>query len=220
MTKSILLSQLERQGYLKTPNIIQAFEKISRENFVRDSEKNLAYENSALPIGHEQTISQPLVVAFMLELLKPKKGEKILDIGAGSGWQSALLAELVERKGKIIAIERIPELADMARKNIAKYKRLIKRIEIIQGDGSQGFEEEAPFDKIIAAASAKQIPEAWKRQIKEGGVIVAPVGESIVRLKKIAEKTFEKKEFFGFRFVPLVPGLSTNETLTILGEIE
>ncbi|MDP3724992.1 MAG: protein-L-isoaspartate(D-aspartate) O-methyltransferase [Nanoarchaeota archaeon] len=209
MNKQTLFSKLKRDGYLKTPNIIQAFERVDRKNFVRETEKEFVYANSALPIGYEQTISQPLVVAFMLELLEPKKGEKILDVGCGSGWQAALLAEIVGTKGRVIAIERIPELAEMAKKNISKYKRLTKRIEIIEGDGSQGFETEAPFDKIIAAASAERIPEAWKAQIKNGGFIVAPIRESIVRLRKTDEKTFEKREFHGFRFVPLVSGLST-----------
>lgn len=209
MTKSILLSQLKREGYLKTPSISQAFERIDRKNFVREGERNFAYENSALPIGYGQTISQPLVVAFMLELLEPKRGEKILDVGCGSGWQTALLADIVGTKGKIMAIERIPELVEMAQKNLSKYKRLMGRIEIALQDGSQGFEREAPFDKIIAAASAKQIPNKWKEQIKQGGIIVAPIGESIIRLQKTGEKTFEKKGFYGFRFVPLISNLST-----------
>ncbi|MEK7478995.1 MAG: protein-L-isoaspartate(D-aspartate) O-methyltransferase [Patescibacteria group bacterium] len=209
MTKQILLSQLQRDGYLKTSAIIQAFEKVDRKNFVRESEREVAYQNSALPIGHGQTISQPLVVAFMLELLQPKRGEKILDVGVGSGWQAALLADLVGTKGKIIAVERIPELAEQARKNISKYKTLAKRVQIIQGDASRGLEGEAPFDKIIAAASAERIPSAWKEQLREGGTIVAPVGESILRLRKTGEKSFEKSEFHGFRFVPLILGLST-----------
>ena len=213
MTNQILISQLQHDGYLKTPNILEAFEKVDRKNFVRESERELAYKNSALPIGHGQTISQPLVVAFMLELLQPKKGEKIFDIGAGSGWAAALLAEIIGAKGKVIAMERIPELADMARKNIAKYKRLMRHVEIREGDGAKGCETEAPFDKIIAAASAKQIPVAWKRELKQGGTIVAPIGESIVHLEKTGEKTFKKREFFGFRFVPLITALSTERKI-------
>ncbi len=222
MKKQVLLSKLQREGYLKTPAIIQAFEKVDRKDFVRENEKEIAYQNSALPIGHEQTISQPLVVAFMLELLQPKKGEKILDVGTGSGWQAALLAELVGTKGKIIAVECVSELAGFARKNILKYKILAKRVEIIQGDGSFGFPAEAPFDRIVAAASAEHVPAAWKKQLKEGGCIVAPVRESIVRLRKTGEKTFEKEVFYGFRFVPLISELSTDKKVDNLsrGRVE
>ncbi|MDP2703716.1 MAG: protein-L-isoaspartate(D-aspartate) O-methyltransferase [bacterium] len=204
MTKAKLLQSLIRDGYLKTPSVTQAFERIDRKKFVRESEKEYAYLNSALPIGHEQTISQPLVVAFMLELLEPKKGEKILEIGSGSGWQTALLADIVGTKGKITAIERIPELTQEAKKHLARYPRLKTRFEMLDGDASKGYEPNAPYDKIIAAASTKKLPKEWKDQLKIGGYIVAPVRESIVRLEKKGANEFEKKEFYGFVFVPLI----------------
>ncbi len=199
-----LLQSLIRDGYLKTPNIIQAFERIDRKKFVRESEKEYAYMNSALPIGHEQTISQPLVVAFMLELLEPKKGEKMLESGSGSGWQTALLSDIVGNKGKITAIERIPELVEDAKKHLARYPRLKTRFEMLEGDASKGYEPNAPYDKIIAAASADKLPKEWKDQLKIGGIIVAPVRESIIRLEKKGANEFEKKEFYGFVFVPLI----------------
>ena len=120
-----LIDSLIQQGWLKTPEIIEAFRKIKRIDFLPEDMKDLAELNEALPIGYGQTISQPLVVAFMLELLQPKKGEKILDIGSGSGWTSALLADIVSQKensGKVIAIEFIPELKEFGEKNVAKYQ--------------------------------------------------------------------------------------------------
>lgn len=205
MTKENLLHELIREGYLKTPSIIEAFKKTDRADFVPEELREVAYSNTPLPIGEGQTISQPLTVAFMLELLEPKEEEKILDIGAGSGWTAALLAEIVGEKGKVIAIERIPELVNFAEQNIAKYNFIEKGIvKVVQGDGSKGFKAEAPYDKIIAAAAAREIPRAWKEQLKIGGRIVAPVSSSVVMLHKTEQDHFEKKEYFGFAFVPLI----------------
>ncbi len=193
-----------------------------------DDIKDLAEMNEALPIGYSQTISQPLVVAFMLELLEPKEGEKILDIGSGSGWTSALLGEIVGEKGKVIAIEIIPELKEFGEKNIAKYNFIEKGIvEFVCADGSKGYPNIAScpelaegFDKILASASARELPPAWKEQLKIGGRIVTPIGSSIwLFIKKKREKgdepsvhlnsvqedlVFEDIEYPGFVFVPLI----------------
>jgi protein-L-isoaspartate(D-aspartate) O-methyltransferase len=206
-----LIEQLIKDGYLKTSLIIEAFKKIKREDFVTDDLKNEADINAPLPIGHGQTISQPLTVAFMLELLQPEPGEKILDIGAGSGWQTALLAYCVGSPsadgGKVIAIELIPELAEFGTKNIAKYNFIEKGIvEVICGDGSRGLEKEAPFDKIIAAASATREPEELKNQLKIGGKLVIPIKESIWLFVRKDSDNFEEQEFPGFAFVPLIGG--------------
>ncbi|MEK7086802.1 MAG: protein-L-isoaspartate(D-aspartate) O-methyltransferase [Patescibacteria group bacterium] len=202
-TKENLIGELVKNGYLKTPVIIEAFQKIDRKDFIREETMAEAYGNYPLPIGRGQTISQPLTVAFMLELLEPKAGEKILDVGAGSGWQTALLAQIVGESGKIIAIERIPELKIFAEENIAKYEHL-KNTQIILSDGSQGHELEMPYDKIVAAATANEIPLTWKEQLKIGGRIVAPVGQSIFVLDKTGQNQFSQKQFFGFSFVPLI----------------
>ncbi|MEE8131582.1 MAG: protein-L-isoaspartate(D-aspartate) O-methyltransferase [Candidatus Paceibacterota bacterium] len=201
-----LINSLIKDGYLKTPEIIEAFKAVDRLDFVTEEYKKDAYVNAALPISSGQTISQPLVVAFMIELLAPKQGEKILDIGAGSGWKAAILAQIVGSGGRVISIERIPELADMAKENISKYNFIEKGIvEVILGDGSKGYEEEAPFDKIIAGATAAgEIPEEWKEQLKIGGRIVAPVDNSIVIIDKISKDKYDRKEHFGFVFVPLI----------------
>ena len=115
-----LIESLIKEGYLKTPLIIEAFRKIDRKNFLPEELKERAYENTALPIGNKQTISQPLVVAFMLELLELKSGEKVLEIGTGSGWNTALMAKLVGESGKIFSIERIEELHQFAKANLLK----------------------------------------------------------------------------------------------------
>ncbi len=201
-----LINSLIKDGYLKTPAIIEAFQKINRTDFVTEECKGDACVNAPLPIGFEQTISQPLTVALMMELLEPKPGEKILDVGAGSGWTVALLAELVGEEGKIIGIERIPELKEMAEKNVGKYDFIKKKIvELINADGSKGYRKEAPFDKIIAAAAAQgDVPVAWKRQLKIGGRIVAPVENSVIVIDKTGKNDYNVKEHFGFSFVPLV----------------
>jgi len=200
-----LIEELILEGWLKTPRIIEAFKKIKRIDFLPENLKNLAELNEALPIGYGQTISQPLVVAFMLELLQPKKGEKILDIGSGSGWTSALLAEIVGEEGKVIAMEIVPELFEFGQNNVKKYNFVDKKIvEFVLGDGSKGYEKEAPFDKILVSATAKQCYPAWKEQLKVGGRIVTPIGNSIWLFVKKSEKDFEEFEYPGFIFVPLV----------------
>jgi len=222
---SKLVKNLIDTGYLKTSGIIEAFLKIKREDFVPEDLKNLAYLNEALPIGYGQTISQPLVVAFMLEKLEPKKGEKILDIGSGSGWTTALLAYIVskeprtknqepnkhqeprskDQKGKVIAVEVVPELVEFGEKNVAKYNYIEKGIvQFICADGSKGYLKGAPYDKILCSASAKELPEAWKRQLKIGGKIVTPIGTSIWVFEKVKEDEFLSQEFPGFVFVPLI----------------
>lgn len=204
--KMALIDNLIQEGWLKTKTIIKAFEKIKRIDFLPEKIKNLAELNEALPIGFGQTISQPLVVAFMLELLEPREGEKILDIGSGSGWTTALLAEIVGKKGKVIAIEIIPELMEFGKKNVEKYNFLEKGIvEFICGDGTKGYKKEAPFDKILVSASVQgELPNSWKEQLKIGGRIVTPIGSSIWLFIKKSEKDFEEFEYPGFVFVPLI----------------
>jgi len=214
-----LIDSLIEQGWLKTPRIIEAFKKIKRKDFLLEDEKDLAEVNGALSIGYGQTISQPLVVAFMLELLQPKPGDKILDIGSGSGWTSALLAHIVsggelneklkmkneKLSGKIIAIDIVPELVEFGKNNVAKYNFIQKGIvDFLCADGSKGYEKEAPFDKVLCSAEAKEVPQAWKDQLKIGGRIVTPIGSSIWLFIKKSSQQFQEKEYPGFVFVPLI----------------
>lgn len=200
-----LVKDLVSSGYLKTPAIIDAFQKIDRKDFVPEEYKDEAYVNAPLPIGHGQTISQPLTVAFMLELLQPEPGNKILEIGSGSGWQTALLADIVGEEGKIFALELIPELEMFGRKNVSQYNFVQKKIvNFYCRNALNGLPEEAPFDRIISAASSQEIPPAWKEQLKIGGRMVVPVQNSIYLVMKKDENQFEGDVFPGFAFVPFV----------------
>lgn len=173
MSNKELINNLILDGYLKTPAIIDAFKAIDRANFIPQKLEGSAYINEPLPIGQGQTISQPLTVAFMLELLSPAPSEKILDIGSGSGWQTALLARIVSQRspiqnressvvgrpfGRVVAIEKVLQLKAMTEENVEKYGFIKKGIvKVIWGDGSNGAPEnlipESGFDKIIAAAA-------------------------------------------------------------------
>ncbi len=217
-----LVEELIKEGWLKTPEVISAFRKIKRADFLPEEIRDLAELNEALSIDFGQTISQPLVVAFMLELLKPEEGEKILDVGSGSGWTSALLGEIVGERGKVIAIELVPELKEFGEKNVAKYGFIKEgRVEFICADGSKGYPKEAPFDRILCSAAVqREIPQTWREQLKVGGKIVAPISSSIwlftkksqekgdepsVHLNSVQEDlVFEEIEYPGFVFVPLI----------------
>jgi protein-L-isoaspartate(D-aspartate) O-methyltransferase len=200
-----LVDELVKVGHLKTPRIIEAFKKIDRFDFVIEYLKNDAYLNNPLGIGFGQTISQPLTVAFMLELLQPQEGDKVLDIGFGSGWQMALLCEIVGVKGKVFGIEIISELYEFGKKNLKHYDYEQKGMaELILGDGSHGLATQAPFDKIISAAAPEELLEEWKNQLKIGGQMVWPMKNSLWLGIKKTETEFEMKEFPGFDFVPLL----------------
>lgn len=198
-----LIRNLIERGCLKDLNIIEAFVAVNRADFVPEYLKSSADENAPLPIGFGQTISQPEVVAFMLELLHPEQGEKILDVGFGSGWQTALLAHIVGEKGLIVAIERVSELFEFGKKNCEKYR--FKNIEFILGDANIQYKPDKFFDKIIAAASSSgKIPQALKNQLRVGGRMVIPVRDSIFVIDKESDTQFAEKEFPGFVFVPLI----------------
>ena len=198
-----LVRQLIQQGYLKTPEIIDAFRKVNRRDFLPDDLTGEDSANVPLPIGHGQTISQPLTVAFMFELLDPDKNQKILDIGSGSGWTTAMLAELVKPDGKVYAIERIAELKEFGQKNVAKYN--LENVEFFCQDGSLGLPDRAPFDRIIVAAAALEVPQELKKQLKLGGRLVIPTAQQDIRLiKRIDDKEYEEEVFPGFVFVPLI----------------
>lgn len=202
-----LINKLVEEDYLKTPRIIEAFKKINRVDFLTDEHKEYVGHDRPLPTSHGQTISQPLTVAFMLELLQPKKGNIILDVGSGSGWQTALLAELVGDEGKIIAVERIPDLKIFGEKNVGKYN--FSNVEFICADGTQGYKKYQPYDRIIVAASTEiEVPGILLKQLKVGGYLVIPIGkyeQDMVLIKKIDKNNYQEEKHHGFQFVPLIP---------------
>jgi len=202
---SKLVNDLMKDGYLKSDLIIDAFFEISRIEFVPKELEGSAEENVALPIGFGQTISQPLTVAFMFELLDPGRGQKILDVGSGSGWTTALLSYIVGSGGKVIGVEKIEALKKIGEKNADKYGYVKKGIaEFYASDGSIGFPPGAPFDRILVSASADKVPKELKRQLAVGGKMVIPVRGSIWYLEKKSETEFYKEEYPGFVFVPLI----------------
>lgn len=188
-------------------HIRKAFQTIHREDFVTPDMRDMAQLDQPLPIAAGQTISQPYVVAFMLEKLAPGKGQKILDIGSGSGWTTALLASIVESKGKVVALELIPELKEFGEKNVSKYNFIEKGVaRMLCANGSGGYAKEAPYNGILVSASlaTKKLPPAWKEQLKVGGKIVVPIQNSIWVFTKKDETHFTEEEYPGFVFVPFI----------------
>lgn len=199
-----LINQLIKDGYLKTDAIIEAFSEINRVEFIPSEFEMQADANVALPIGHGQTISQPLAVAFMLELLDPQKGQKILNIGSGSGWTTALLSYIVGKSGKVHSLVIKEELVEFGRNNTDKYSFVKDGIaQFHQANGTEGFSEEAPFDRILFSVSMDEIPQELKNQLKMGGKLVVDMGDKIYFLEKKSEEEFVEKTFPKFSFTPL-----------------
>jgi len=200
MEKEGLILEIKSMG-ISDLRVLEAISKVPREFFVPGGLD--AYTNSPLPIGHEQTISQPYTVAFMAQELALEQGNKVLEIGAGSGYNAAIIGKIIF-PGKVYSIEIIPELARTAEHNLARAG--ITNVEVIEGDGSRGYEILAPYDRLIATAAAARLPEAWKRQLKVGGRLIAPVGniygqEMIAVTRHEKGYTIERKGMFAF--VPL-----------------
>ena len=194
-----LLVLLEREAV--GPRVLRAMEEVPRDRFVPEDVRGRAWENVPLPIGREQTISQPLVVAHMLEALDVRPGHRVLDVGTGSGWHAALLAAL---GGRVWSIERHPELAELARAALVG-----TGVEVIVGDGTEGWPEAAPYDRINVAAAATRLPAALPEQLAPGGRLVAPVGrrrQELVLVERDARGGLSSTGLGRVAFVPLVRG--------------
>jgi protein-L-isoaspartate(D-aspartate) O-methyltransferase len=196
-----LIESMKRNGALRSPRIERAFRRIDRRHFVPPRFEGEIYGDYPLPIGEEQTISQPSTVAFMLELLDAREGDQVLDIGSGSGWTTALLGELVGSKGSVLGLERQEALVEKGRKNITPFHFAHVRIE--RADETLGRPGEQ-FDRILVSASAPEIPQKLFAQLKPGGVLVIPVQNSIYRFTKLSETEIRQEEYPGFAFVPLI----------------
>ncbi|UEC43059.1 MAG: Protein-L-isoaspartate O-methyltransferase [Methanothrix sp.] len=184
--------------------VIEAMERVPREFFVPRSIRHTAYEDRPLPIGEGQTISAPHMVAMMCDVLEIAGGMKVLDVGTGSGYHAAVIADLVGPEGHVYSIERIPELVFFAKKNLEAAG--VKNVTVLQGDGSRGLPEYAPYDRINVAATAPKIPEPLKEQLKVGGKLVIPVGSCYQELVLVerTQEGFELEHHGGVVFVPLV----------------
>jgi len=195
--------QLRRRGITERP-ILDAFLAVPREEFLGDEYAHLAYGDHPLPIEANQTISQPYIVALTIQAAEIKPGDKVLEVGAGSGYAAAVISRIAE---KVIGIERQHDLVEVARERL---KRLgYHNIEIVEGDGTKGCSSEAPFDAIVAAASGSHVPSAFIEQLKDGGRIVMPVGDpgwvqELVKVTKAPGGKLSRENLGGVRFVPLI----------------
>ena len=195
-----LVESLVANGVLKSKSIRDALLHMDRKDFVLSKYEDLAYMDGALPIGYGQTISQPYTVVFMLELLDVQKGDKVLDIGTGSGWTTALLSYLTGEEGRVVGKELIDELVVMGKENISKYD--IANATISKTEGVLGVENEK-FDRILVSASANKFPKELLLQMKNDSVLVIPVQSSIYKVRKDKTGGITKEEYYGFSFVEL-----------------
>ncbi len=196
-----LIQTIKSKG-ISNKNVLSAIGKVPRHLFMDSGFIDHAYQDKAFPIGADQTISQPFTVAFQTELLEVNKGDKVLEVGTGSGYQAAVLCEL---GANVFSIERQGELYKKAISFLPSINYYPKKI--IYGDGYKGHEEEAPFDSIIVTAGAPFVPKTLLNQLKIGGRLVIPVGENIQIMTlyiRESEKKFNREEFGEFKFVPLL----------------
>jgi len=183
--------------------VVEAMSRVPRELFVPEELRPMAYEDRPLPIGYGQTISAPHMVAIMCDLLDLHEGMKVLEVGGGCGYHAAVMAELVGPSGHVYSVERIPELVEMARRNLERAG--YRNVSMIAGDGTLGYSEQAPYDRISVAASAPDIPEPLKEQLRPGGRMVIPVGsysQDLLVVTKNHEIRVERA--MGVIFVPLI----------------
>ena len=200
MRLEMVRTQIQARG-IKDERVLAALRKVPRHEFVPTVEKLLAYTDGPLPIGHGQTISQPYIVALMTELLQPEPTDKVFEVGTGSGYQAAVLAELTK---EVYTIEIVEPLYEQARERLKKLG--YTNVHVRLGDGTKGWPDAAPFDKMIVTAAGLKIPDALIEQLKEGGRLVMPVGE-VEQILVVGEKrnnVLETHETIPVRFVPLV----------------
>ncbi len=204
MKNEDLVNLLISLGVLRSKNIIEAFMKVDRKLFVVKEYRKDAYSNKALPSLCNQTISQPSVVALMLEYLKPNKKCKVLEVGSGTGYVLALLSFLCK---EVYGVERNKELVEFSKKNLEKLK--IKNVKVFWKDGRRGLKKFSPYDRILVSCAVKSLPKALLKQLSDNGILVAPVGKEIQRItivkKEDGKVKVERKE--EVIFVPLITGI-------------
>lgn len=200
-----LIQHLKDKGVLKSASIRKALIEVDRSNFVPQTLIGFAYEDGALPLAEGQTISQPTTVVIMLELLDVQKRQKVLDIGAGSGWVSCLLGQLVDKDGKVFAFELKETVGRMGLENVKKFGTPNVHYEI--ANAADKWKEKAPYDRIHSGAAFGKVPGDLKKSLKVGGILVAPTQDGYVRkITRVSEDEFEEEKHYGFAFVPFVDG--------------
>lgn len=203
-----LVDDLVEAGILHTDAIIDAFRAVPRQSFLPADVEEAAEQNVPLPIGEGQTNSQPMTVAQMLELLQPQSGQKVLDVGMGSGWLSGLIANIVGPKGSVVAIEILPSLFAMGKQNLEKATSA-DRVECREGNWEDQLRDDERFDRIVVSAADAAIPARLKVALADGGILVMPVEEGatgdhvLVKLTRSGDE-FSRETLPGFQFVPLV----------------
>ena len=209
-----MVETLRQLGYIRSEKVYRAMLRVPREEFVPPEYRDMAYEDTPLPIGYGATISAPHMVAYMTELLDPDLGHRVLEVGTGSGYQAAVLAEIVapseaprEAWGHVWSIERVPELAEFARRNLER-TGYADRVTVVVGDGTLGLPEHAPYDRILVTAGAPRVPEPLLEQLASPGRMVIPVGDYLdqylVVVEKDEEGRVEMRRDLPVRFVPLI----------------
>jgi protein-L-isoaspartate(D-aspartate) O-methyltransferase len=201
--RKLLVEGLE--FFVLDKKVLRAMLRVPRHRFVPEYEQRAAYTDRPLEIGYGQTISAPYMVAIMCEILELSEGHRILEIGAGSGYNAAVMAELVGKKGHIYTVERIEPLADFARKNLKKTG--YNNVTVLLENGSMGYPGYAPYDRIVVTCAAPNIPETLLEQLKPGGILVIPVGsysQELIRVKKDSNGSIHKKKKGGVVFVPMI----------------
>lgn len=210
MTKYDLINKLKMEGILKSYSVEQALLEVDRSDFVLAENKGSPFMDTALSIGYGQTISQPLTVVFILELLDVKQGDIVMDVGTGSGWLAALLGFLTGEGGHVHTVEIIQRLSDFAVENVSKYPLISEQVTFHKGNAVTGLPDVAReiggFDRIVSSAEVKGIPTAWKDQLKIGGTLVFPKDRGIYKMTRNTETDFDSLFFPGFVFVPFIEG--------------
>lgn len=201
--QAMVSEQLAGRG-IRDARVLDAMRAVPREAFVPEYLRDSAYDDSPLPIGSGQTISQPHVVAYMIEALNVKAQETVLEVGAGSGYAAAVLGQMARQ---VYALERIRELADRASATLASLG--YDNVQVRHGDGTRGWPEQAPFDAIAVAAGTREVPEPLRRQLKDGGRLIIPVGrtghfQQLKRITRVSRDEFEEDDLISVRFVPLI----------------
>ena len=203
VSKLALISYWRNSGLVEDEKILQAFESVPRENFVLKQHKEDAYMDEPLPLMEGQTISQPTTVAIMTQAAEIEEGQKVLEIGAGSGYQAAILSKLAGKEGNVFTIERIKKLADYARKNLKSYRN----VSVIHADGTKGYSKEEPYDRIVVTAAASELPKEIFKQLASNGIMVIPIEDHLFKITKVRGRP--KMQDLGlFVFVPLVKGIA------------